>query len=87
MAGLFDLTVDPEWRRRGCASYLLGEAFRLLKHRGVGTVEVQSMSTNQAAIELYGKLGFSLVDEGIVFRKNPYSANRSALAAVSRTGS
>ena len=46
-AGMCDLYVEPDWRRRGCATYLLGEAFRLLRRRGVGTVEAQTMSTNE----------------------------------------
>ena len=69
-AGLFDLFVDSDWRRKGCATHLLGESFRLLKHRGVGTVEVQTMITNEAALSLYRKLGFFPVDEGTVFRKD-----------------
>ena len=70
-----DLYVDPEWRRKGCASYLLGEAFRLLRRRGVGTVEAQTMSTNEAAIAFYEQLGFIKVDHGLVFRKDATCAN------------
>jgi ribosomal protein S18 acetylase RimI-like enzyme len=69
-AGLCDLYVDPDWRRKGCATYLLGEAFRLLRRRGVGTVEAQTMSTNEAAIAFYEQLGFIKVDHGLVFRKD-----------------
>ena len=69
-AGMCDLYVDPDWRRRGCATYLLGEAFRLLKRRGVGTVEAQTMSTNEAALAFYKQLGFVEVDRGVVFRKD-----------------
>ena len=68
-AGLFELAVDPEWRRQGCASYLLGEAFRLLRRRGVATIEAQCMSTNEQALAFYQSLGFSEVDRGYVFRK------------------
>lgn len=82
-AGMCDLYVDPEWRRKGCASYLLGEAFRLLKRRGVGTVEAQTMSTNEAALAFYDKLGFVEVDQGVVFRKDATPLNESAQSAVS----
>jgi len=69
-AGLFDLYVEPDWRRRGVANYLLSEAFRKLHSRGVSTVEVQTMATNEAAIALYDQLGFAEVDRGKVFRKD-----------------
>jgi len=69
-AGLCDLYVEPDYRRRGCATYLLGEAFRLLRRRGVGTVEAQTMSTNEAALAFYQQLGFVEVDHGLVYRKD-----------------
>ncbi len=74
-AGLFDLYVEPDWRRRGAASYLLSEAFRLLRGRGVTTIEVQTMATNESALALYSKAGFLEVDRGGVFRKESATAN------------
>jgi len=74
-AGMCDLYVEPNWRRRGCASYLLGEAFRLLRRRGVATIEAQTMSTNEAALAFYQQLGFIAVDHGIVFRKESTLTN------------
>ncbi|NOY28950.1 MAG: GNAT family N-acetyltransferase [Planctomycetes bacterium] len=68
-AGLFDLYVEPDWRRRGAANYLLSEAFRKLHSRGVSAIEVQTMATNEAALALYGQLGFAEIDRGKVFRK------------------
>ncbi len=82
-AGMCDLYVDPEWRRRGCATHLLGEAFRLLRRRGVGTVEAQTMSTNESALAFYKQLGFVEVDHGVVFRKDATPLNESAQSAVS----
>jgi ribosomal protein S18 acetylase RimI-like enzyme len=69
-AGLFDLFVEPEWRRQGCGSYLLSEAFRLLRRRGVATIEAQTMSTNEAALAFYRSLSFETVDHGFIFRKD-----------------
>lgn len=69
-AGLFDLYVQPEWRRQGCASYLLSEAFRLLRRRGVATIETQTMAANSDAIAFYNSLDFIEVDRGFVFRQN-----------------
>ncbi len=74
-AGMFDLYVEPEFRRQGVATYLLNEAFRRLKRRGVITIEAQTMSTNEAAKEFYHQLGFAEVDRGVVFRKDSASRN------------
>lgn len=82
-AGMCDLYVDPEWRRRGCGTYLVSEAFRLLRRRGVGTVEAQTMSTNEAALAFYEQLGFLEVDHGLVFRKGPTTVNGATNASAS----
>lgn len=69
-AGLFELHVDPPLRRRGYASYLLGEAIRILRRRGVATIEAQTMAVNEAARAFYTKFGFTEIDQGIVYRKD-----------------
>ena len=69
-AGLFDLYVPPELRCRGYASYLIGEAIRVLRRRGVATIEAQTMASNEAAAAYYTKLGFTEIDHGIVYRKD-----------------
>jgi GNAT superfamily N-acetyltransferase len=68
-AGLVELEVAEEHRRQGVATFLLGEAFRQLQAQGVSLVEVQTMAHNTAARQLYEKLGFKLVDQGAVYRK------------------
>ena len=68
-AGMFDLSVAGERRRQGLATFLLGETFERLRSRGVVHVEAQTMQHNQPAIALYEKLGFTKVDEGVVYRK------------------
>jgi ribosomal protein S18 acetylase RimI-like enzyme len=72
-AGLFELYVPPELRRRGYASYLIGEAIRVLRRRGVATIEAQTMASNEAATAYYAKLGFTEIDHGAVFRKDGQS--------------
>jgi ribosomal protein S18 acetylase RimI-like enzyme len=69
-AGLVDLYVEPPLRRRGYASYLLGEAIRILRRRGVATIEAQTMGVNEAARAFYCKFGFTEIDHGIVYRKD-----------------
>jgi ribosomal protein S18 acetylase RimI-like enzyme len=69
-AGMFDLEVPTENRRKGYGMYLLGEAFERLRTRGVMLVEAQTMQHNVPALALYQKLGFKKVDEGVVYRKD-----------------
>lgn len=68
-AGLVDLETADEHRRQGLATFLLSEVFRHLQAEGVSLVEVQTMEHNAAALRLYEKLGFRLVDQGAVLRK------------------
>ena len=67
--GLIDLEVREDCRRQGYATALVSEALRELQTVGFGAVEVQTMQANQAALDLYAKLGFNTVDGGTVFRK------------------
>jgi ribosomal protein S18 acetylase RimI-like enzyme len=69
-AGMFDLNVPTDQRRKGLATFLLSEAFDRLRNRGVVLVEAQTMQQNAPALTLYEKLGFKKVDEGIVYRKD-----------------
>lgn len=69
-AGLYELYVEPEVRRRGYASHVLGEAIRVLQRRGVTTIEAQTMASNSPALAFYGKLGFTEIDRGFVYRKD-----------------
>lgn len=69
--GLIDVAVEPEQRRRGLATYLLGEIFRRLQQAGVALVETQTMQReHSAAVAFYERLGFKQVDRGSVFRKS-----------------
>jgi GNAT superfamily N-acetyltransferase len=69
-AGMFDLSVSSDQRRKGFATFLLGEAFARLRSRGILLVEAQTMMQNTPAIEMYTKLDFKQVDEGVVYRKD-----------------
>ena len=69
-AGMFDLQRAERQRRKGLATFLLGEAFERLRNRGIVLVEAQTMQHNAPALALYEKLGFKKVDEGVVYRKD-----------------
>jgi GNAT superfamily N-acetyltransferase len=74
-AGMFEMYVEPNHRRRGLATQLMNEAVKQLRLRGMSLVEAQTMHHNQPALSLYGKLGFQTVDCGYVFRKESPLAN------------
>lgn len=68
-AGIIALDVSVSARRQGIATYLLSDIMRQLAAQGVGLVQVQTMGHNQPAVKLYEKLGFTLVNQGAVYRK------------------
>jgi ribosomal protein S18 acetylase RimI-like enzyme len=70
IAGLVDLFVEPNSRRQGLATHLIGEMARNLSGQGVAFIEAQAQQGNVPALQLYRKLGFQQIAEGIVFRKD-----------------
>ena len=69
-AGLAEIHVDPACRRQGLATHLIGEAFRVLAGQGVAFVDAQAAQSQMPVVELYRRLGFQQVDQGIVYRKD-----------------
>lgn len=67
--GLIELKIEANQRRRGLATFLVGETLRQLHAQGISRVEVQVMQNNQAALALYKKLGFTEIDQASVLRK------------------
>jgi GNAT superfamily N-acetyltransferase len=67
--GMYDMYVSPNVRRQGYAVHILSEAFDRLRRRGIVLVEAQVMQSNEPALALYKKLGYTHVDQGVVFRK------------------
>ena len=59
-AELLRIAISPKSRRRGTARALLDEMFKLLRFKKVTTVFLEVSETNQAAINLYKKSGFSV---------------------------
>jgi ribosomal protein S18 acetylase RimI-like enzyme len=68
-AGLIDLSVDPAYRRRGIAVFLLSEAFRQFTRQGIMQVEFQAQQSNAAMLGLAAKFGFVQLDQGGVWKK------------------
>ena len=68
-AGMFDLLINPDHRRGGLATFLIGEALRQIKDHGSTVAEVQTRLEDSASTGLFRKLGFQQVDRGILFSK------------------
>ncbi len=62
--GIHDMTVQPEQQGKGVEKYLLGEAMKHLSQQGIGVVEAQTALNNNAAVEVFQRLGFEQVDSG-----------------------
>ncbi len=66
------VAVIPELRGRGLGFELLNYAFERLRERGVGEVSLKVDTTNEPAIRLYRKFGFterSQANDQIIFVK------------------
>ncbi|HVX14242.1 MAG TPA: GNAT family N-acetyltransferase [Pirellulales bacterium] len=69
-AGILGLEVEESVRRQGLGVFLVSDIMRQLAAQGIGLVQVQTMQANQPALKFYEKLGFRLVDQGAVYRKD-----------------
>jgi GNAT superfamily N-acetyltransferase len=67
--GLIGLSVDPAFRRRGLAIFLLSEAFRQFIRLGIVQVEVQTQESDAVVLEVLQKLGLQQTGQGGVWRK------------------
>jgi ribosomal protein S18 acetylase RimI-like enzyme len=69
--GILNISVQEPLRRQGLAKFLLAQILSYLKDQYFGLVEVQSMTENVAATNLYRSLGFEQVDFGRVYKREP----------------
>jgi ribosomal protein S18 acetylase RimI-like enzyme len=69
MAGILDLQVRPEVRRRGLARFLLTQMLRYLQEQFFRIIEVHVPEMNTTAAELIHSLGFAQVDVGHTYRR------------------
>jgi ribosomal-protein-alanine N-acetyltransferase len=56
---ILDVAVDPAWRRRGLARFLLRVAFRRAAAAGARTALLEVRAGNREALRLYESLGFA----------------------------
>ena len=62
------LYVDTEYRNNGIATMLIEKSLNIIKDTNVDFVDINVMSTNRVAINLYKSFGFN--EFKISFRKN-----------------
>jgi GNAT superfamily N-acetyltransferase len=72
LAGLFELATRSDVRRSGHGREVVRAALRWARHRGADTAWLQVESSNEAAIALYERLGFSEVYR-YAYRQKPGS--------------
>src|SRR5690348_9470742 len=58
-AEILNLAVEPRRRRRGIASRLIEDALATCKAAGVETIFLEVRESNQAARNLYARIGFT----------------------------
>ncbi len=68
-AGLLDVEVAAEHRRKGYGRFLIGEILRRARTNSIDCVEVQTSAENQPALALYVSLSFVPIDQSTLYRK------------------
>ena len=68
--GLSRLHIRDARRREGLGTLLISQALKKLENAGVSLVQVQIPTDNEAANNLFFKLGFEESDHGVSFQKS-----------------
>lgn len=68
---MMNVAVHPDWRRRGIAEALVTALVQQLKQRGSRCLTLEVRASNEGAIALYEKLGFSQIGRRKNYYRNP----------------
>jgi ribosomal protein S18 acetylase RimI-like enzyme len=79
--GLIDVSVRPEQRRKGYAQLLIHEIARHARDQLSEVLAVQTAETNAAALALYDRLGFRVVNHATLYRRPGGRDASSGMAA------
>jgi ribosomal protein S18 acetylase RimI-like enzyme len=60
---IYSLTVDPKWRKRGIATYILNFLEAKARYANKNWLELAVHKTNGSAIQFYKNFGFVRIDE------------------------
>jgi ribosomal protein S18 acetylase RimI-like enzyme len=66
--GVIDFEVAPQHRRNGYGRFLMAEILRSAREQLFAVAQVQTNSTNHAALALYDSTGFQPIDEASLYR-------------------
>jgi len=66
--GVIDFVVAPRHRRNGFGRFLMSEILRAAREQLFAVAQVQTNSTNEAALALYTSTGFHPIDEATLYR-------------------
>jgi len=72
VAGLFDVEVDPAWRRRGIGTALLRAVQRPARWWGA---EAMILNATPMGFELYSRRGFTRIGEGVTWWRHARGAD------------
>jgi len=75
VAGIIEIFVRSEFRRRGLARFLVVQLMRAIQEQEFGIIEVQCPEHNLAGQALFRGLGFEQVDHGRFYRKELATAD------------
>ena len=68
---MMNIAVDPNYRRQGIAEALIVQLVQQLKEKGNCCLTLEVRASNDAAIRLYEKLGFSQIGRRPNYYRNP----------------
>ena len=71
--GLMQLDLPSGPEREALAIFVLGETLRLLVLDGVTLVEVHVGASDEPMLQLFGKLGFQVIEQAFELRKDANS--------------
>ncbi len=68
---IMNVAVLPEYRKQGIGKKLIEELILLLKHQGVSKITLEVRASNEPAISLYEKIGFSPIGRRPGYYRHP----------------
>lgn len=78
-AHIANIAIHPDFRKRGYGEYLLRWAIERFRKKGAATITLEVNEKNNAARNLYDKMGFKIVGKKAKYYENNDDALKLAL--------